>query len=277
MSRNVILTDVNEEQIFPITTSENVFVGEDVTLKETLDNLAGGGSAVVIDKAMSETSENPVQNKVISAKLNEVFRSVSNGKSLIASAITDRGVETDAEATFETMASNILAIYTRDNISPPNIFNHGDVVGLNPVYDFYGTNIDSNTTSKWTVTTEKISIPWTNNSNITFGTPMFFDGYKYLCFDCEITENEEYTFTTCTVGLRKASSGWPTVYTDATEAFRRAYLANFNTHTNYDGSTPWYELTRQTVKVPVDDITEACVLTLHACNCPVNIYGIWLE
>lgn len=107
MSRNVILTDVNDEQILPITTSENVFVGEGITLKETLENLPGGGSVVVIDKDLSETSENPVQNKVITEKLNEVFTSVSNGKSLIASAITDKGVITDAEATFEEMAENI--------------------------------------------------------------------------------------------------------------------------------------------------------------------------
>jgi len=107
MSNNVILTDVNGDQLLPITTSENVFTGEGVTLKETLDNLAGGGSAVVIDKDLSETSENPVQNKVISAKLNEVFQSVSNGKSLIASAITGKGITTDADATFETMANNI--------------------------------------------------------------------------------------------------------------------------------------------------------------------------
>lgn len=40
-------------------------------------------------------------------KLEEVFQSVGNGKSLIASAVTDKGVITDAEATFEEMAQNI--------------------------------------------------------------------------------------------------------------------------------------------------------------------------
>jgi len=63
-----------------------------------------------IDSTLSTTSENPVQNKVITARLNEVFTSVSNGKTLIASAITGKGVPTDATDTFATMASNISDI-----------------------------------------------------------------------------------------------------------------------------------------------------------------------
>jgi hypothetical protein len=45
-----------------------------------------------------ETLENTVQ---------ELFQSVSNGKTLVASAITDKGVETANDATFQTMADNI--------------------------------------------------------------------------------------------------------------------------------------------------------------------------
>lgn len=64
-------------------------------------------SGITIDSALSETSTNPVQNKVVTAKLTEVFQSVSNGKSLIASAITDKGIATEADATFQVMATNI--------------------------------------------------------------------------------------------------------------------------------------------------------------------------
>ena len=45
--------------------------------------------------------------ETVEARLNEVFQSVSNGKSLIASAITDKGITTAADATFQTMANNI--------------------------------------------------------------------------------------------------------------------------------------------------------------------------
>ena len=48
--------------------------------------------------------------ETVETRLNEVFQSVSNGKSLIASAITDKGVTTAADATFQVMADNIEKI-----------------------------------------------------------------------------------------------------------------------------------------------------------------------
>lgn len=42
--------------------------------------------------------------------LNKCFQSVSNGKSLVASAITDKGVETASDATFAVMSDNISKI-----------------------------------------------------------------------------------------------------------------------------------------------------------------------
>ena len=45
-----------------------------------------------------------------------LFQSVSNGKSAIAAAITDKGVETAADASFEVMASNIKAISGGGNL-----------------------------------------------------------------------------------------------------------------------------------------------------------------
>ena len=44
--------------------------------------------------------------------LDSCFQSVSNGKSLIASAITGKGVSTASDATFQTMANNIGSIAT---------------------------------------------------------------------------------------------------------------------------------------------------------------------
>lgn len=47
-----------------------------------------------------------------SARAEEAFQSASNGKTLIAGAITQKGVTTEATATFQVMADNILAIPT---------------------------------------------------------------------------------------------------------------------------------------------------------------------
>ena len=45
-----------------------------------------------------------------STEIDSLKTSVSNGKSLIASAITDKGISTAATATFQTMANNIASI-----------------------------------------------------------------------------------------------------------------------------------------------------------------------
>lgn len=46
----------------------------------------------------------------VDSKYNELFQSVSNGKTTVANAITDKGVVTSATDTFATMANNIRLI-----------------------------------------------------------------------------------------------------------------------------------------------------------------------
>ena len=67
-----------------------------------------------VDTELNAESVNPVANNVIASQFNEidgkldkVFQSVSDGKGKVAAAITDKGIETAADATFETMATNI--------------------------------------------------------------------------------------------------------------------------------------------------------------------------
>ena len=100
----------------PIATNETlggIIVGDGLSIDETgvLSALGGGGgSTITIDSELSLESTNPVQNKVVTKKLNEVFQSVSDGKSKVAAAITDKGVSTAADATFDIMADNIKKI-----------------------------------------------------------------------------------------------------------------------------------------------------------------------
>ena len=71
------------------------------------------------------------KSSIVSA-ISETFTSVSNGKSLVASAITDKGVSTSSDATFEIMAQNIDAIPT------------GSPMVLNPalvLWDWEGTKL----------------------------------------------------------------------------------------------------------------------------------------
>lgn len=55
--------------------------------------------------------------------INEVFQSASNGKQLIASAITGKGVDTLATDTFQIMATNIGNIVTSTNVVGQNPLN----------------------------------------------------------------------------------------------------------------------------------------------------------
>ena len=78
-------------------------------IQEELDKKIDKDKVVtVLDDSV--TDEQVPSAKAVYDELQEVFQSVSNGKNLIASAITDKGVETLADATFEQMAENIGGI-----------------------------------------------------------------------------------------------------------------------------------------------------------------------
>ena len=62
------------------------------------------------------------QQLAYQSSVDELFTSVSNGKSLIASAITDKGVSTASDATFQTMAENIRSLLTIAS-NPKTLFN----------------------------------------------------------------------------------------------------------------------------------------------------------
>lgn len=78
-----------------------------------LDSL---GVLDTMEEVEANTQENQLAGalavKELSAEVENCFQSVSDGKALVASAITDKGVSTDATATFEQMATNISSIKT---------------------------------------------------------------------------------------------------------------------------------------------------------------------
>ena len=65
-----------------------------------------------LNKQLPDSYMNQILNKIkeLVQKVEECFQSVSNGKSLVASAITDKKVPTDATATFAEMAANIESL-----------------------------------------------------------------------------------------------------------------------------------------------------------------------
>ena len=84
-------------------------------------------SEYVTETEMNEaigTEELSTTAKTLKGAINEVFQDVDNGKTLIASAITDKGVATSNNDTFQTMADNISkinSVITDANINSYNI------------------------------------------------------------------------------------------------------------------------------------------------------------
>lgn len=86
------------------------------------DNSNSGLEATDVQAAINELNSN-LQSSIteLNSNINDCFQSASNGKSLIASAITGKGIETDATATFETMATNITNIQSGGGGLPSTI------------------------------------------------------------------------------------------------------------------------------------------------------------
>lgn len=80
-----------------------------LTYDETVDKWVNAGARTAADISYDNTDSGLTAENVQDA-IDEVFQSVSDGKELIADAITDKGVPTSATDTFATMASNISSI-----------------------------------------------------------------------------------------------------------------------------------------------------------------------
>lgn len=120
-----IATDANNYTLPTATSSVlgGVKIGSNITnssgtisvTKDDVINALGytpGASTITVDSELSSTSTNPVQNKVIYAEIDDLKKFVSDGKTLVANAITEKGVETAIDDTFSNMATNILNIST---------------------------------------------------------------------------------------------------------------------------------------------------------------------
>lgn len=99
------------DNLYPIISAEMIKDAEGNTynlssMKESVD---GMGNTYATKTELSSVSSTVSE---LSSDVQECFQSVSEGKSAIASAITDKGVSTAADATFQQMSENIENIET---------------------------------------------------------------------------------------------------------------------------------------------------------------------
>lgn len=94
------------------TWSETAKDGEIFVRTDDNENSGGAGGSSIASNILYNNSSTQLDATNIQDAIDEVFQSVSNGKSMIADAITDKGIETSANDTFTIMADNINNIST---------------------------------------------------------------------------------------------------------------------------------------------------------------------
>lgn len=90
------------------------FVDGQILEAANLNHMESGIESInsEVETVKSGLETNNSELEAVRGSVNELFTSVSNGKALVASAITDKGVDTANDATFEVMATNIAEIKT---------------------------------------------------------------------------------------------------------------------------------------------------------------------
>ena len=81
---------------------------------ETIDGSMITPGTLSVDALSKETVDTIKSIGTLSQEMEEVKKSVSDGKTLVANAITDKGISTATDATFEMMAINIAQITSED-------------------------------------------------------------------------------------------------------------------------------------------------------------------
>lgn len=106
--------DYTAEMVGAVPTARTVngkALSSNITLSAA-DVSARPGTWTPTAAEVSVTPPDGMTSTNVQGAVSELFTSVSNGKALVASAITDKGVSTASDATFQTMHDNILAIET---------------------------------------------------------------------------------------------------------------------------------------------------------------------
>ena len=101
---SVSMPSAGQDQVIDTLTSSSTTSALSANMGRELKSQLG-------DLSTLQTTD---QSDIVGA-VNELFQDVDNGKTLIASAITDKGINTSADATFDDMATNIRSIESDGN------------------------------------------------------------------------------------------------------------------------------------------------------------------
>lgn len=173
--------DVSMTDYYTITQADNRFALQ-TSLDTTNTEVTNIKTNIGVLNDLPTTDKTSIVNAI-----KEVFQSVSNGKSLIASAITDKGVDTSNTDTFTTMAENILNI----------VGGSGDLTDIYNALQYHNLIVNGRETSELIGNYIKaLLIPRTlteETTNVTLFTDLIDD----TIHDIEIEENANGTVLVC--------------------------------------------------------------------------------
>lgn len=179
------ISKVQDEDTGKIAYFKDAKAREDIeTVKANQINLIEDDTSIPgISDSIHDSLE--TDDKTIIGAINEVFQNVSNGKQLIATAITDKGVTTSSDDTFQTMATNISKISGVDGV----------IVEINNVKYKLSKTTDGN------ITATKIKHIITNNLSNAINSNIATEIDDNVSYTANISADSGYKLKTVTVTM----------------------------------------------------------------------------
>ena len=158
----------------------------------------------------------------------------------------------------------------------PDIYNHGNIVGLNIELFNYNSELVSNkynnlcamqtTHATIDIDDTHIFFPVTGNKTLVIPFNINAKGYKYLCIDVEIKNGVQGQWNASSFGVIDTYNG---AYEGTYKVFK--YFTD-----SYHNEPYVYNFPRQIVKFDIFDLDEICIGG-HNCDCEMYIYSIYLS
>lgn len=206
----VLIDELNRvwERIYFLTNARSV----DADDGENLETKVGAIKGITTSTTVTENGW-AADAKMVNESINTLKKSVSDGKSSIASAITAKGVTTAADATYDTMAANIRAIQNslkRVTIAAgvakgTHTFNiaqsYPSIYKNLTVNNFAMVNVKGN----WYMPTFKASSGGTYNANTTVSESLSYDAQTgILTYNGQESRYNPSGFADCYVRISSA-------------------------------------------------------------------------
>ena len=154
-----------------------------------------------------------------------------------------------------------------------DIFNHGDVVGLNPYYNFQMGGTYGITVTDQTITLSK------SNAYANFIFTQLIDkrDYSKVYFDVQVPETYD-GYKDVVVGFRNYEAGVPSQNYEQGMPTTPIQLISWYSQSNYSGTSPWYGLPRVTVMLDLSSINyNIGWIEIYRHYGDLIIYSMWLE